>query len=172
MTTTSLTCAAASANSAADGPEFGAEYSDPVAGPHFRAGVILVVRRRDGRVLAFERSDVCGAWQLPQGGIDIDETPEQAAWRELAEETGLGPEAVRGAGSSSRWTVYELPEEHRRPGRIGQAHRWFYFDVVDDLIEPTPDGVEFADWAWMTPEHLIDVVAPFRRAGYEEMLRG
>lgn len=123
-------------------------------------------------MLAFERVDVPGAWQLPQGGIDNDESPEQAAWRELSEETGLRSDMVRCTGSSSTWTVYELPVEHQRPGRLGQAHRWFYFDVVDDLVEPTPDGVEFSAWTWMTAEDLIEVVAPFRRPGYEEMLRG
>lgn len=174
MTTTSSMCGAASANSVADETSFRsrAEYPERVTGPHFRAGVILVIRRGDGQVLAFERVDVPGAWQLPQGGIDNDESPEQAAWRELSEETGLRSDMVRCTGSSSTWTVYELPVEHQRPGRLGQAHLWFYFDVVDDLVEPTPDGVEFSAWTWMTAEDLIEVVAPFRRPGYEEMLRG
>src|SRR5687767_13981343 len=59
----------------------------PMAGHHFRAGVVAVVRRADGRVLAFERADLPGQWQLPQGGLDRGESPEQAAWRELEEET-------------------------------------------------------------------------------------
>ena len=59
-----------------------------MAKPHFRAGVVAVVRRSDGQVMAFERADAPGAWQLPQGGIESGETPEQAAWRELREETG------------------------------------------------------------------------------------
>ena len=56
---------------------------------HFRAGVVIVVRRDDGRVLAFERVDAPGQWQLPQGGVESREDPLDAAWRELAEETGL-----------------------------------------------------------------------------------
>ena len=39
----------------------------------FRASVVLIVRREDGDLLAFERADVPGAWQLPQGGLDIGE---------------------------------------------------------------------------------------------------
>ncbi|MGB1824417.1 MAG: NUDIX domain-containing protein [Ilumatobacteraceae bacterium] len=139
---------------------------------HFRAGVILVVARGDGAVMAFERSDVPGAWQLPQGGIDDGETVEEAAWRELREETGLGSDQVSLRSVSGHWTVYELPVEHRRPGRIGQAHRWCYFDVVDGTVAPQPDGVEFAAWAWTDIDELIQQVAPFRRPSYEEMLRG
>ncbi|MFM7756346.1 MAG: NUDIX domain-containing protein, partial [Actinomycetota bacterium] len=45
----------------------------------FRAGVVLVVRRENGDLLAFERLDVPGAWQLPQGGLDENEEPLEAA---------------------------------------------------------------------------------------------
>ena len=57
--------------------------------PNFRAGVVIIVRGLDDRLLAFERGDVPGQWQLPQGGLDVNETPVAAAWRELHEETGL-----------------------------------------------------------------------------------
>jgi len=58
--------------------------------PDYRAGVVILVRGLDGRLLAFERDDVPGQWQLPQGGLEENETPLAAAWRELHEETGLG----------------------------------------------------------------------------------
>ena len=41
----------------------------------FRAGVVAVVTDASGQVMAFERGDLPGAWQLPQGGIDVGETP-------------------------------------------------------------------------------------------------
>lgn len=138
--------------------------------PSFRAGVVVVVRRRDGAVLAFERADVPGSWQLPQGGIDADEVPIEAAWRELEEETGLGPDHVRHVGEHPDWTVYELPADARRPGRLGQAHRWFFFEVLDDAVEPTPDGREFVSWRWMTPSELVDTVVEFRRPSYRLVL--
>ena len=34
-------------------------------------------------------------FQMPQGGIQEGETPEQAMWREMREEVGLGPETVK-----------------------------------------------------------------------------
>jgi putative (di)nucleoside polyphosphate hydrolase len=148
-----------------------------MAKPNFRAGVITVVRRSDGRVLAFERADPAGAWQLPQGGIDEGETPEQAAWRELAEETGLGHEQVRLVGEHPHWTIYEWPDEVRAGkardkvlDRLGQAHRWFFFEPLDGELEPVPDGDEFVAWRWMDPSDLLAEVVEFRRPGYQQVL--
>jgi putative (di)nucleoside polyphosphate hydrolase len=140
---------------------------------HFRAGVVVVVRDSRGRVLAFERTDLPGQWQLPQGGIEVGETPRAAAARELEEETGLERNHVRLAGEFPDWTSYEWPDEVRDDGRrLGQTQRWFIFDVTDDSIEPTPDGVEFSSWKWVEPEWLVDNVVDFRRPHYARVLLG
>ena len=137
----------------------------------FRAGVIIVVEHPDGRVLACERSDVRGAWQLPQGGIDDGEEPAVAAWRELEEETGLTAHEVSLRAVSTTWTMYEFPDGHRRlKNYLGQVHRWFRFVVLSDEVEPMVDGVEFVDWAWMKPAKLVKNVTKFRKPGYEVML--
>jgi putative (di)nucleoside polyphosphate hydrolase len=140
---------------------------------HFRAGVVTVVVNDRGEVLAFERSDVRGQWQLPQGGIDVGERPVEAAWRELDEETGLGPGDVELVGEHPDWTVYEWPDHLREQGRrLGQAHRWFTFRVRRADVEPAPDGDEFVDWRWADPRWLIDQVVEFRRPGYRRVLLG
>jgi putative (di)nucleoside polyphosphate hydrolase len=138
--------------------------------PHFRAGVVAVVRRSNGQVMAFERADSPGAWQLPQGGIESGETPEQAVWRELWEETGLSKRDVRLVEQPPHWTIYEWPADMRTSDRIGQAHRWFFFEPLDDQVTPQPDGSEFTDWRWMTAPDLIDCVVEFRRGPYAQVL--
>jgi len=138
--------------------------------PHFRAGVVAVVRRSDGQVMAFERADSPGAWQLPQGGIESGETPEQAVWRELWEETGLTKREVRLVEQPPHWTIYEWPADMRTSDRIGQAHRWFFFEPLDNDVTPQPDGSEFTDWRWMSAPDLIDCVVEFRRGPYAQVL--
>ena len=142
-----------------------------MASRHFRAGVIVAVRDDDGRVLAFERVDAPGQWQLPQGGIHRAEQPVDAAWRELAEETGLGPDEVELVGEHPGWVLAEWPADVVGDGdRLGQIHRWFFFRVRDGSVEPTPDGREFGDWRWVEPSWLLDQVVPFRRPGYSAVL--
>lgn len=143
----------------------------------FRAGVALVVRRSDGKVLVCERSDNPGSWQLPQGGIDVGETPLQAAWRELEEEVGLAKSDVLLIGEVSDWFVYEWPDSIRRSSkhgerRRGQAMRWFVFRVLDeDSCRVRVDGEEFTNWKWMTVDDLVDDVVGFRRDSYRRAFR-
>lgn len=143
--------------------------------PFFRAGVVAVVRRSNGDLMAFERADVTGEWQLPQGGIDAGESLAEAAWRELEEETGLTSAEVRLVEEYPDWTVYAWPEgvaTGRRSDRLGQAHRWFFFEPIRDDIEPTPDGLEFRSWKWMDAPTLIAGVVDFRRQPYRQVLGG
>lgn len=131
-----------------------------------------MVRRADGQVLAFERLAIPGSWQLPQGGIERGESPTQAVWRELAEETGLTTSHVRLVGEHDGWTTYQVPASQLNPQRLGQTHRWFFFDIMDPTVEPTPDGAEFGAWTWITPSALVDVVVEFRKASYKLVLGG
>jgi putative (di)nucleoside polyphosphate hydrolase len=142
-----------------------------MASMHFRAGVVAVVVDSRSRVLAFERADVPGQWQLPQGGIDVDETPVDAAWRELHEETGLDSDDVDLIEEFDEWTVYQWPDHVRgRRQRFGQAQRWFRFRVRDDGVQPRPDGVEFVDWKWVDASWLVDQVVDFRKPAYQRVL--
>lgn len=134
----------------------------------FRAGVVMVVRRDNGDLLVFERADIRGAWQLPQGGIDLGEEPVEAAWRELNEETGLSRSHVRLVSELPDWIAYEWPA-HIRSGdpRRGQIQKWFLFGPVSETdLVPVPDQHEFASWAWMDPHHLLHHVVDFRRDAY------
>jgi putative (di)nucleoside polyphosphate hydrolase len=142
----------------------------------FRAGVVIVIRHPDLRqVMAFERADSPGDFQLPQGGLDVGEEPIEGAWRELGEETGLGADDVVARAEFPEWTVSEWPEEVRLargklPTKRGQVHRWFLFDAVSTEVSPQPDGSEFVSWKWVEPSWLIQHVPAWRRPAYEKVL--
>jgi putative (di)nucleoside polyphosphate hydrolase len=143
---------------------------------YFRAGVVAVVRHPDlSRVLAFERLDPRGSWQLPQGGMNEGEEPIESVWRELGEETGLGFDDVDVLAEFPEWIAYEWPDELRRSkpnrrDRIGQVQKWFLFVARDPEVVPTPDGTEFVAWQWVTPTWLIEHVPAWRRDAYARVL--
>ena len=138
----------------------------------FRAGVVIVIRRDNGDLMAFERKDVPGSWQLPQGGIDVDEEPVDAAWRELKEETGLTSQDVALVLELPEWIAYEWPADIRSnikngDKRRGQIQKWFLFGVLDEeSVSPIPDDHEFSRWQWMDPHHLLHHLVEFRQAAY------
>lgn len=147
-----------------------------MASAHFRAGVVIVVcHPRRKQVLAFERVDAPGSWQLPQGGLNAGEVPVDGAWRELLEETGLDATQVVLRAEHPEWLAYEWPPEvrARKAGprdRLGQTQRWFLFDALSPDVQPTPDGSEFVAWQWVKPRWLIDHVVEWRRGPYERVL--
>ena len=147
-----------------------------MATPHFRVGVVVIVRHPDlRRVMAFERLDSPGSWQLPQGGIHVGEEPDAAAWRELHEETGLTDRDVVARAEYPEWVAYEWPAEVRASkggscNRIGQAQKWYLFDALAADVTPTPDGKEFGAWRWVEPAWLVEQVPAWRREAYSKVL--
>jgi len=139
----------------------------------FRASVGAVIINNQGKVLALERSDSAGAWQFPQGGIDDQEEPWAAAWREVQEETGIGPDSLALLHQHPRLLSYELPPQWRSPrlGR-GQTQQWFFFRYLaaDDAITLPCPG-EFRQWRWLDFQELMPLVAQFREEIYRELNR-
>jgi putative (di)nucleoside polyphosphate hydrolase len=139
-----------------------------MASETMRAGVVIVIRHPSADlVMVFERSDVVGAWQLPQGGLDVGESPLDAAWREMAEETGLTVDEVELVSVREEWIGYLVPEWARHGRRfVGQSQQWFTFQARAADIEARPDQHEFRAWKWISPAELVDHVVEFRRASY------
>jgi len=118
------------------------------------------------------------AWQFPQGGIQHDETAEQAMYRELAEEVGLQPEHVELVGATSDWLRYRLPKRfirrNRKPVCIGQKQVWFMLRLLgsesDVRLDYSPKP-EFDSWRWVDYWYPLNDVVAFKRSVYERALR-
>ena len=138
------------------------------------AGVVLM--NAEGLVFAGQRIDMPGAWQMPQGGIDGDETPRDAALRELTEETGVAPDKVEVLVETPGWVYYDLPPELLGKvwkGRYGgQRQKWVLMRFLgeDADIRIDTDRPEFQEWRWMPPTALLENIVPFKRGVYEQVL--
>jgi putative (di)nucleoside polyphosphate hydrolase len=137
----------------------------------FRAGVGAVIIDWRDQVLALERRDVPGSWQLPQGGLEEGEEPFEAIKREVLEETGIRGEDLQLLSTDPRLLAYELPMAYRsrKTGR-GQVQYWFLFRYkgLDEAIT-LGDKKEFRAWKWMSMKELLAQIAPFRRAVYQQL---
>ncbi len=146
-------------------------------------GIMLIDRR--GRVFVAQRIDNPAAprpaapgpaatWQMPQGGIDEGESPRQAALRELQEEVGTGKAEI--LAESRNWRRYDLPAE-RVPqlwgGRYrGQEQKWFALRFLggDGDIDIATETPEFRAWRWAEMAELPDIIVPFKRDIYREVI--
>jgi putative (di)nucleoside polyphosphate hydrolase len=158
---------------------------DPESLP-YRPCVGIMVLNRDGLVWTGHRiaetdSEMAGTdklWQMPQGGIDKGEDPLPAAMRELWEETGI--RTVTLLAEAPRWINYDLPRELvgiAFKGKYrGQTQKWFAFRFEGDdgevAINPPPGGhePEFDDWAWKPMAKLPELIVPFKRQVYEQVV--
>lgn len=148
----------------------------------YRRCVGAVLFNRDGLVLIARRADLPnaegapGGWQLPQGGIDRDEDPAVAVFRELEEEIGTAKAEIM--AEHPEWLNYDLPPEllgKALGGKYrGQTQRWFALrflgadaDIRLDL-DPHP---EFDAWRWARLAELPALAVGFKRAIYQVLAR-
>ena len=143
----------------------------------YRACVGIMLVNMDGKVFVGQRIDSkVEAWQMPQGGIDDGEDAKTAALRELHEETGVTAEKVAIIAQSKEEHFYELPDELIPTiwgGKYrGQRQKWFLmrFSATDKDINIRTRHQEFRDWQWTDPKSLPELIVPFKKKLYRDIL--
>ena len=144
----------------------------------FRANVGIIVTNAQGKLLWARRSGSQNAWQFPQGGVNDNETPVEAMYRELKEELGLDAQDVKILAESKEWLRYRLPERFQRHDDlqkcIGQKQKWFLLRLINQdaeinlTITPSP---EFDSWAWVSYWYPLYQVVAFKRRVYQIALK-
>lgn len=142
----------------------------------YRLGVGIVLFNREGKVLVGQRLDMqSDAWQMPQGGVDANETPLAAAWREMEEE--IGTKEAELLGESSQWFSYNLPPDLQKvlwSGKYrGQRQKWFAFRFLgdDQDINIQTQHPEFRNWQWIEFQEAPNLIVPFKRDLYKQVVK-
>jgi putative (di)nucleoside polyphosphate hydrolase len=139
-----------------------------------RSGLVFIGRRASGP----EHIDQTHVWQMPQGGIDENEDPYQAALRELYEETSI--RSVEKLGEIPGWLQYDIPRDivgQAWKGKYrGQKQKWYALrftgsDSEINILNPG-DGhkPEFIAWRWERIENVTTLVVPFKQPLYRQVV--
>lgn len=135
-----------------------------------------MIINKNKEILVGKRLDhPSGFWQMPQGGIDKKENPEEAVWREMMEEIGTNKaELIK---VSNQWVNYIIPAETLKTlpwgdKYIGQIQKWFAFQFTgeDNDINVGTKNPEFSEWKWTKIETIVDEIVPFKRNVYSIIL--
>ena len=140
-----------------------------------RTGIGIAVLNSENKVFVGKRKDnPFDKWQMPQGGIDLNESPVVALKRELKEETNI--KNIEVLKEFNQWLEYELPEN--LIGKIwkgkyrGQKQKWFIvrFTGEEKEININTKYPEFIDWKWIDMKLLPDLIVSFKRHIYKKVL--
>jgi len=141
----------------------------------YRPCVGVMLLNRDGLVFVGKRIDqTVEGWQMPQGGIDGDETPPEAAARELEEE--IGSRNVKFLREYPDWLCYDLPAHllgiALRGRYRGQKQKWLAMRFLGEDAELNINTAEpeFAEWKWLAIEALPRLIVPFKRDTYMKVI--
>jgi putative (di)nucleoside polyphosphate hydrolase len=150
--------------------------TDPSALP-YRPGAGVMLVNRQGKVFVAQRLDsTLEAWQMPQGGLDEGEDPQDGALRELEEETGIPRDKVEVIAAAPEPLLYDLPPD--LVGKLwkgkwrGQRQFWYLcrFLGEDSDVNIETAHPEFRAWKWADPDDLPAMIVPFKRKLYKDVL--
>ena len=143
----------------------------------FRKGIGVFLINENNQLWVGKRIDFKNDyWQMPQGGIDKNESPQEAMIRELSEEVGITKnyEILK---ETKDWLSYNLPQSLKKvvwSGKyIGQTQKWYAcrFFGKDEEFDLKTHKPEFKDWKWIKPVEAINFVVPFKKELYKKILK-
>jgi putative (di)nucleoside polyphosphate hydrolase len=140
----------------------------------YRSSVVGVFINHNQMILVGERSDSPDAWQLPQGGIEEDETPTQAIKREMFEELGIDDFNIHTQLPNSIKYEFEpggTAEIHKK--FRGQEQVWFHLRLKeghDPDLKKAQDK-EFSQLEWRAPDRVLKEIIEWKKESYKQAFK-
>ena len=136
---------------------------------NLRQNAAAVIENSEGLILACERRNIRGAWQVPQGGIDEGESAEEAVLREVREETGIDSKFLKIVAKSSK-VSYLFPRAvswKSNKGKFdGQEQVYFRIKIADSGWKLAEETEEFVSFEWITRKEMVERIVPFKKDCY------
>ena len=139
-----------------------------------RSGVGIVVLNKDNKIFVAKRIDnPKDFWQMPQGGVNNQESFYDAALRELKEETNIV--SVKLIKEIEGYLTYLLPDNLLGiiwKGKFkGQSQKWFIMKFFgnDSEINIKTKKPEFSEWKWMDLDKITEYVVDFKSEVYKKI---
>ena len=140
-----------------------------------RIGVGVIVLNKNNLVFVGKRKDnPIDKWQMPQGGVNKNESFLTAMKRELDEETSI--KNIKIIKELDGWFQYELPKDLLGivwKGKFrGQKQKWFVvrFTGEESEINLKTKHPEFIEWKWVEMDELPNIIVDFKKDIYEKLL--
>ena len=140
-----------------------------------RIGVGAVVLNNNNQIFVGKRKDnPVDKWQMPQGGVNLNEDYLDAMRRELSEETSI--KNIEVLKVLDEWLEYELPKNLLGiiwKGKFrGQRQKWYIvrFTGQESEINLNTKHPEFIEWKWIEMNELPNIIVDFKKDVYKKIL--
>jgi len=123
-------------------------------------------------ILIASRVDIKDAWQFPQGGIDGDETPKEALFRELKEE--IGTDEVEIIAEYPGWVSYDFPPSVAKNMAPfdGQTQKYYLVKLKKGAVVNIDTEIpEFSEFKFVRRARLNEYITFFKRTVYKKVLK-
>ena len=141
----------------------------------YRPNVCILLFNSDRQLLLGERNGTPGAWQFPQGGVELDQSIEGNVLREIEEELGLAAHLVEIVGCMKARNRYDFenPPEYAKGVWRGQDQTFWVvkFLGIDADLNVNTANPEFSAWCWCSVAEVRSKAEKRRLGGYEAALR-
>lgn len=141
----------------------------------YRSNVAVLLLNRKGKLLVCERKNKKGAWQFPQGGVDMGEKMLKALAREVKEEVGLPWSCYKVIEKRGGYS-YLYPDQVKKQKMYfdGQMQTYYLCRLkkgAPDIDLDTQKRPEFGRYKWIEPEDFkLKWLPEFKRQVYRAVM--